>query len=140
MTRQQWQKLAADRLADARALLKARRWAAAYYLAGYAVECALKACVLARVTAEPEVLFSDRRFGEKCWTHNLAQLLEAAGLTAALQQAATADDELEQNWGAVRDWNEASRYAGYDRAAARNLFNAITDRRHGVLSWLKARW
>jgi hypothetical protein len=34
--------LAQDRILDAKALLAARRWSGAYYLAGYAVECALK--------------------------------------------------------------------------------------------------
>lgn len=44
MNRRTFQQLSATRLADARALLAARRYAA-YYLAGYAVECALKACI-----------------------------------------------------------------------------------------------
>jgi hypothetical protein len=38
--------MAGERVRDAAALLKARRWSAAYYLAGYAAECGLKACVV----------------------------------------------------------------------------------------------
>ena len=49
MTRADFQKLANERVADARALLAARRWGGAYYLAGYAVECGLKSCVIAFV-------------------------------------------------------------------------------------------
>ncbi|HYP09337.1 MAG TPA: hypothetical protein VER03_24140 [Bryobacteraceae bacterium] len=45
MTRQDLQELAEMRLADAEALLVAGRYSGAYYLAGYAVECAIKAHV-----------------------------------------------------------------------------------------------
>lgn len=40
-----FQKLANVRLSDAKALLRLKRFDAAYYVAGYAVECALKACI-----------------------------------------------------------------------------------------------
>ncbi len=40
------QKLAEIRLKDAQALLGRKRWFGAYYLSGYAIECALKACLL----------------------------------------------------------------------------------------------
>jgi len=36
-----------ERIEDATALLAASRWSGAYYLTGYALECALKSCVLA---------------------------------------------------------------------------------------------
>ena len=48
MYRSDFQKLAEDRIADAGALFEAHRYDAAYYLAGYAVECALKACIAKR--------------------------------------------------------------------------------------------
>ncbi len=44
MNRSSLQNLANERIKDAEALLMAGRWSGAYYLAGYAVECALKAC------------------------------------------------------------------------------------------------
>jgi HEPN domain-containing protein len=44
--------LAEERLLDAAALLAARRWAGAYYLAGHAVECGLKACIARLTNAE----------------------------------------------------------------------------------------
>ncbi len=43
MDREQLEQLAELRLEDAEALIASGRWAAAYYLLGYAVECALKA-------------------------------------------------------------------------------------------------
>jgi HEPN domain-containing protein len=45
MNRRDFQKLALIRIEDARVLFRGGRYDAAYYLAGYAVECALKACI-----------------------------------------------------------------------------------------------
>jgi hypothetical protein len=134
------QRLARDRLADAKALLAARRWGAAYYLAGYAIECGLKSCVLVRLGAEPELVFEDRRYSEKCWTHNFPQLVELAGLTAALDADAAADPVLLANWNIVKDWSEASPYARRTKKKAHDLFHAIAGKKHGVLSWIKGHW
>ena len=80
-TRAEWQTLADDRILDARAHLVAGvdRWSAAYYLAGYAVECGLKACVLARVATFPEVIYPDRKVLKRCLDarHRKALLLVA---------------------------------------------------------------
>jgi HEPN domain-containing protein len=43
--RKDLQALSNVRLKEAKALLGAGLWDGAYYLAGYAVECALKACI-----------------------------------------------------------------------------------------------
>jgi HEPN domain-containing protein len=138
MNRAELHQLAEDRIRDARTLLAARRWSGAYYLAGYGVECALKACVIVHLMQTDE--FPEKRFSERCWTHNLAQLLGLAGLEAAFEAALAADSRLELNWGIVRDWNESSRYERTSRKKALGLYNAIIDKKHGVLSWIKARW
>ena len=140
MNRADFQKLANDRIADAKAMLAAKRWAAAYYLAGYAVECAFKACILVRLDESPELVFVDRRFSEKCWTHDLTQLRELAGLTMIFGVDSAADPGLYSNWSAVKEWNESSRYQTRTKAQAESLFDAITDKKHGVLPWLKQRW
>jgi len=49
VNRAELRQLAEDRILDAEHLLAAGRWSGAYYLAGYAVECGLKACIMARV-------------------------------------------------------------------------------------------
>jgi hypothetical protein len=46
MNRVDFQNLATERLSDAEALIAGGRFDCAYYVAGYAVECALKACIL----------------------------------------------------------------------------------------------
>lgn len=138
MNRAELHQLAKDRIRDAKTLLAARRWSGAYYLAGYAVECALKACVIVHLMKTD--LFPERRFSEQCWTHNLAQLLGLAGLEAAFAAAQAADPNLETNWRIVRGWNESSRYERTTRKKAVALYNAITDKKHGVLSWIKGCW
>jgi hypothetical protein len=100
----------------------------------------LKACVLVRLAGALELIFDDRRFSEKCWTHNLPQLVELAGLGAILDADMKADQNLLTNWEAARDWTEASRYFRTSRGQATVLYKAVTDKRHGVLSWIKARW
>ncbi len=137
VNRAELQRLANERIGDARVLLAARRWSAAYYLAGYAVECALKACIAKLMKSEE---FPDRTFAEKCWTHNLAQLLGLAGLRADFDNAMQADSDLRDNRDIAKEWNESSRYARKTKADATDLYEAITEKKHGVLSWLKRRW
>ena len=110
MERADFQKLTTDRIADVEGLLAINRWSAAYYLAGYAVECALKSCVLVRVTAGAGIVFEDKRYSEKCWSHNLKQLLDLSGLKAYFEAACKADSILEDNWESIISWKESSRY------------------------------
>src|SRR5947209_20564996 len=79
VNRSELQKLAAERIADAKALLSLKRWSGAYSLAGYAVECGLKACISRLMKAED---FPDRSFAEKCWTHDVERLVVLADLKA----------------------------------------------------------
>ena len=51
LNRDELMRLANERLKDTGALLEANRFEAAFYLVGYVVECALKACI-ARQTRE----------------------------------------------------------------------------------------
>ena len=140
MERADFQKLTTDRIADVEGLLAINRWSAAYYLAGYAVECALKSCVLVRLTAAAGIVFEDKRYSEKCWSHNLEQLVDLAGLKSDFTLARKADLVLFANWEFVKDWSESSRYRQTGQAAAEELFNAITNLQHGVLPWIQQRW
>jgi HEPN domain-containing protein len=139
VNRAELQKLANDRVADAKALLAAKRWAGAYYLAGYAVECGLKACVLAHVE-RTGVIFEDKKYAEKCWTHDLKDLLRLSGVQADFNVDAAADADLLENWGLVKDWTESSRYARTPKGRAELFYEAVTDQKHGVLTWIKVRW
>src|SRR5437588_4682260 len=107
MTRADFPRLAKGRVADARALLAARRWSGAYYLAGYAVECGLKSCVIAYLMRTDQ--FPERRYSEQCYTQRLDQLVALAGLDSALDAAGAGDPILAVNWDTVKDWNESAR-------------------------------
>jgi hypothetical protein len=110
---------------------------AAYYLAGYAVECALKACI-AKLTAQHD--FPDKTFATKCFTHKAKELVPLAGLEAARAAAMAADPILAANWLVVKDWSEESRYERWTVVQATALVDAIRDPNHGVLKWVKGHW
>ncbi len=94
MNRAELQRLAKERISDAKVLLAVRHWSAAYYLAGYAVECALKACIAKLMKPEE---FPDKSFADKCWTHILPQLLGLGGLKPDFDAALQADPDLTEN-------------------------------------------
>lgn len=138
MDRTDLQRLAESRVADAEALLLAGRWAAAYYLLGYAVECALKACA-ARQFHENEV--PDKTVVNDFYTHRLDKLLGISGVKKGLEDKAGAEAAFQINWNTVRDWSETSRYDhSTSEAKARDMLVAVTDPNAGVLSWLRTQW
>ena len=139
MNRTDLQQLAENRAADARALLDAHRWSGAYYLAGYAVECALKACI-AKQTGLHD--FPDKTLVQKSFTHNLVELLESAKLSLKLKHDTTtaANPRLGESWQVAKDWNEKARYEQWTEVQAKSLFEAVTDDVNGVLPWIKERW
>ena len=133
------QQLAEERALDAEALLNAGRWSGAYYIAGYAVECALKACVAKQTNLHD---FPDKSRVQRTFTHNLLELLEVAGLRLQLQLETTpaANPALGVNWQIVKDWSERARYEQRTEVMARSLYQAIIDPTNGVLPWIKGRW
>jgi hypothetical protein len=141
-TRAEWQQLAEDRILDVQALLApgVGRWSAAFYLVGYAVECGLKSCVLARIAAHPEVIYEDRKFSNDAWTHDIESLLVVADIKTDRDTDAAANLALYQNWQRVKDWNEKSRYEQKTQPQARRLFDAVVDPNDGVMQWIRARW
>ena len=139
MNRAELQQLSTERIEDARALLAAKRWSGAYYLAGYSLECALKSCVLAYVE-RTGIIFEDKKYAEKCWTHDIEELVRQAGLKVERDKAAGTNLNLGQNWLTARDWSESSRYRMSTQLQAEKLFSALSDSTDGVLSWVKSFW
>lgn len=109
----------------------------AYYLAGYAVECAIKACI-ARGTRRFE--FPDKQRANSSYTHHLGDLIRVAGLENALKERFSREPQFNLNWKAAAEWSELSRYERHDRESAKELLRAITERGTGVISWLKRYW
>ena len=97
MTRADWQQIAEERLLAAQSLVAAQNWPSAYYLAGYAVECGLKSCILARVATNPEVIFLEKNFSSNCWTHNIEDLVRLADVKATRATDIAADPILGTN-------------------------------------------
>ncbi len=101
MDRKKLQTLAKVRLKDAKALLGRKRWSGAYYLCGYFIECALKACLL-RHLGESAAIFGDPDYLKQlsaCWTHDLVKLVKLAGLDADFGAARGMNVALEAFWG-----------------------------------------
>jgi|SRR3972149_11195590 len=137
MNRTDFQKLAEIRLQEAKALLDAEKFDGAYYLCGYAVECALKACI-AKQTKEHD--FPDVKIVQKSYTHNLENLLDLSGLKSDLDNKIKDDKEFDNFWSIVKDWNENSRYEFLPNKKSRDLYEAIANIEKGVLQWIKQRW
>lgn len=138
MNRQDFQALSRVRLREARKLLDLGLPGAAYYLAGFSVECALKSCI-AKVTKRYD--FPPKQdVIRKVYTHDLAELIKAAGLGTVHQQECTAQPGFATNWAVVKEWTNESRYESKSSQDARDLYKAITNRNRGVLPWIRRHW
>jgi hypothetical protein len=131
--------LADIRISEASALvaLAPSRSDGAYYLAGYAIELALKACIARTVNQHD---WPEKQYVADCHTHDLLALVRLAGLEMARAADSRANPALGQNWNVAKDWSERSRYQRHSQAKAQRLIDAITDAANGVLPWIKARW
>ncbi len=126
--------LAELRLREARCLVAGNEFDGARCLAGYAVECALKAVILKNFPAHtllpPNVV-------KEVHVHNLAALLKLAQLEGALKES----QAHLVSWTVVKDWSEQLRYAsGCKRISAEGFLDAIDSTINGVLPWVKQRW
>lgn len=138
MNRKDFQALALVRLREAEVLLANRLPDGAYYLSGYAVDCALKACI-ARQTQRHDFP-PDPRTVQSIYTHDLVQLVSKARLADALDTEAKANHQFAEHWTVAKDWSEASRYDRIALARAQRMYLAVADRRHGVLRWIRQFW
>ena len=56
------------------------------------------------------VTFEDKKYAEKCWTHDIDVLDKRALLTDKLDAAKAAIPQLDNNWLILKDWSEVDRY------------------------------
>jgi hypothetical protein len=129
--------IANRRIKEARILQSSAEYSGAYYLAGYAIECALKACILSKMR---KYHMPDKKIVVDSHTHDLAQLVNLAGLSADRSQHAASDPVFGRNWAVVKDWNESSRYESWSRQDADDMIRAVNQRTSGVLTWTKKHW
>ena len=131
------EKLAVLRLDDAGYLLNNDRASSAYYLAGYAVELGLKACIAKSIHSNA---IPDLAFVRSIYSHNLSDLIGVAGLTQLLNEEIDSNQDFAKHWAITNQWNGTSRYEVWDIMAARTLFVAIGDNQTGVFQWMKKFW
>ena len=109
----------------------------AYYLAGYAVECALKACIAKR-TREHD--FPEKKQANDSHTHDLGKLLDLAELKKDLDAVIGTDPSMGSALDKVLDWSETSRYQRKSTQEAAALLEAIEDGKGGLLPWIRLHW
>lgn len=137
MKRSDFRKLTSLRIKEAEILLDNKCYEGAYYLAGYAIECALKACIAKKTRAYD---FPPKEVRDY-YSHNLKTLIKIADLESALNSEIRAVAGFGPNWDVVKDWSEQTRYETKISAQqAKDLYFAITDATTGVLTWLKKHW
>jgi hypothetical protein len=129
------QQLAEARLAEARSLLTNGMPSGAYYLAGYAIECALKAVIAADFRANE---IPDPKYVRDIYTHDLSALLRLAELEQELEAEKKTNPGLYQRWETVKTWSERARYDVWTAASASAILDAI-DGEEGLLTWLQKR-
>ncbi len=94
MNRGDLQRLSNARIREAKILFAAEEYSGAYYLAGYAIECALKACFARGVKRYD---FPDRNGAGKVFTHRLQELVKIAELDVELDAARKASPGFFKN-------------------------------------------
>lgn len=131
-------KLVDGRLKDAHVLMSMRRYASAYYIAGYSVECAIKVCIAEQFKKNT---IPDKNLVNNTYSHNFEKLMRTAGIFSELEQEISNDLALYSSWNVVKDWNPEVRYTtSVTRLDARDLIDAIENQQNGVLQWLMQHW
>lgn len=115
------------RLFEAETLYGDKAFAAAMYLGGYSVECALKA-IIARQTIAGQ--FYDKEIAKSCFTHDFYDLVKLSGLRPALDAHMTVDIVFRRNWDEVRQWRPEWRYeVTREPREARKFLDALGDQK-----------
>ena len=118
MNRIELQEISEIRLRESKALLSAGFAEGAYYLAGYAVECALKACIAKR-TREHD--FPEKKQVNDSHTHDLGKLLNLAELKDELDGVIGADPAMASALDEIQDWSETTPVSEKDSSRGRSV-------------------
>ena len=107
MNRSDFQALSRLRIRESRVLLKNTYYMGSYYLAGYAIECALKSCICKQFKRFD---FPDKRLVSTSYTHDLDILLKNASIQKEFDAEIHRSPRFELNWNVIKDWSEEVRY------------------------------
>jgi HEPN domain-containing protein len=130
-----FRQLAELRLAEAELLLAKQFWSGAYYLAGYSLECALKAKIASsfRENEIPEL-----KRVQRIYSHDLSSLLGLSGLKDELEAEMEKSAELRKYWTIAKEWSEQARYEIWTQERAAAILEAVGGG-EGLLRWLLER-
>jgi hypothetical protein len=137
LARTDLQALAEVRAKDAQLLVLEQRYSSAYYLSGYAVEFALKACAAKQVAQHT---IPDRDFFREFFTHEFDKLIGLAGLRNEFRLKKAASQEFAVNWAIVAEWRPESRYEVISATDSQLIVEAVVSENDGVLRWIKTYW
>ena len=126
-------RVAAQRFEDAEYLFKGERYAASFYLGGYAVECSLKALILSRVprTRQKEVAGTFRGGEWHKFEKFKKEYIDRGGPQFP--------PEIANPFSYVIRWTVESRYEPGDRRPYREA-KAFLDSTRLILGWIKGRF
>jgi ATP-dependent protease HslVU (ClpYQ) peptidase subunit len=72
--------------------------------------------------------------------HDLEKPVIVANLNGERQEEAKRDPLFRHHCDLAKEWSEDSRYRRHGSETAQALVNAIGDRNHGVIFWIKRHW
>ena len=138
MTKTELESLSDLRLKESKILFENESYQGAFYLCGYSIECALKACI-AKSFKENE--FPNKKLVNDSYVHDLNQLLKLSNLSIQFQLDVKSDPNLDIHWAVVKDWSEQFRYdPSIEKIRAEDLIKAVSDEQSGILPWIKRHW
>jgi len=137
MTKQLLELLAIERLKESKLLLDNGYFSGAYYLAGYAVECALKACIAKQINLHE---IPSKSFVNEFYVHDLEKLVKLSGLEKDHKNKLRSEPDFAGNWNIVKDWNESARYSEWYDYQAQAIYEAIENVNGGILLWIQRYW
>lgn len=140
LSRRDWQSVCRNRIEEAELLLNHQKWSMGYYLSGLSIEMAMKAAIARQFKASCWPSRSLFKAGGGIYTHNINELAKHAGLSLQLQAERATKPRFDLYWKAVVDWDVESRYLEKTEAEARSMYEAVTNRRNGVLRWVRRHW
>ena len=84
--------------------------------------------------------FREKKRVNASHTHDLKELVRVAELQSVLRTATKSDPLLLKYWDIVESWSEQSCYGKHSPESAQALIEAVGDRNHGVIKWVKHYW
>ncbi|MCF0063292.1 hypothetical protein MUK70_10055 [Dyadobacter chenwenxiniae] len=136
--------LANERILEAEVLLENSKHAGVFYLAGYAIEFALKAVICSRL--DVEMFDQSRNSNQKdispkvssaFLTHNLTDLLILSGLKREFNIKKISDSGFAAAWSEVSQWSEQRRY---DFGCTEQAANDFLSHSKTLLAWIRNHW